>query len=104
MKHLQDALDRIVNSPKGVDLNRRVEGMALASVQAIKKIQANGNAVALVTLDDGCACYRSHAVIRAAPGLGRSALRGPRNDLVKLLNANIVRGPTISWPAQGLHK
>jgi hypothetical protein len=96
--HLQRALTRIVSSPSGVASNRRIEGLAITSAEAIQNIESPGSKPAFIVLDDGCECYPTHAVIRATTGLGRSALRGPRNDLIKLLNGNIARGSRIMWP------
>jgi hypothetical protein len=71
---------------------RRSEGHAIAQVGQIWRIRgAPADPQPLNVLDDGRPDYRSHAVIRAAGVLGRSALRGPKHDLIALLNAGIVR-------------
>jgi hypothetical protein len=71
---------------------RRSEGQAIAQVGQIWNIRgAPADPQPLIVLDDGRQDYRSHAVIRAAHGLGRGALRGPKHDLIALLNAGVVR-------------
>jgi hypothetical protein len=72
--------------------SRRIEGYATAGVQQIWNIGGASEGMrALDVLDDGRFDYPSHAVIRAAPGLGRGALRGPKHDLLAILNARVVR-------------
>jgi hypothetical protein len=71
---------------------RSSEGHATAQVGQIWNIRgAPADAHPLIVLDDGRPDYRSHAVIRAVHGLGRGALRGPKYDLIALLNAGVVR-------------
>ena len=86
-------LKRIISEIVSRRDGRRREGYAAALVRQIWEIKgAEAATRPLVVLDDGRADYRSHAVIRSAPGLARSALRGPKHDLIALLNACIVRG------------
>lgn len=69
---------------------RRMEGYATAIVDEIWNIP-HPDQRPFDVLDDGRPDYRSHAVIRGAAGLGRGALRGPKNDLIELFNRGVVR-------------
>jgi len=62
----------------------------VAEAAAILDIRDPAGQPALQILDDGCDCYRSHAVVRANDGITPSALRGVRDDLLSLLNRKIV--------------
>jgi len=88
---LRRALEGIVVAKPG----RRIEGFARVRVQQIWNIVAPQTGTSsFKVLDDGRQDYQTHAVIRGADGLGRSALRGPRADLIELLNAGVTRhGP-----------
>jgi len=72
--------------------SRRIEGYATAIVDEIWNVQKlRPDQRPLNVLDDGRPDYRNHAVIRGATGLGRGALRGPKNDLIELFNRRVVR-------------
>jgi hypothetical protein len=70
---------------------RRIEGTAIAIAENVGAIRDGEGGSAFVILDDGCDCYRSHAVLRANHGITRAALRGPRDELLQLLNNTIMR-------------
>ena len=85
-------LEKIWEIPEQIAVRRetrRIEGYALVAIDQILKIKNEDER--LVILDDGRIDYSNHAVIRGAPGLSRGALRGLKNDLLRLLNENVVR-------------
>jgi hypothetical protein len=89
----RDELRRALEGIVAGKPNRRIEGFARTRVQQIWNITAPETGTSsFVVLDDGRPDYRSHAVIRGARGLGRSALRGPRAELLAILNAGVTRG------------
>jgi hypothetical protein len=85
-----DELRRILETIVRRNPERQVEGYATASVDEILKIRSGDGQAALHILDDGRIDYPDHAVVRGAASLSRGALRGPRNDLVELFNANLI--------------
>jgi len=88
LNELWQALEAIVAK----NSQRQTEGYAIASVRSIWDVEGpNKETRPLDVLDDGRLDYATHAVIRSTLGLSRGALRGPRDDLVTLFNAQIVR-------------
>src|SRR5262249_2554844 len=84
----KDELENILLQIVSRKPSRVLEGYAKARISDVWQIgEPTSDGRTLQVLDDGREDYESHAVIRAAPGLGRGALRGPKRDLIALLNA-----------------
>ena len=93
-RELQQVLNQLIARKP----TRQIEGMALASARSIRAISDTQYNPTLIVLDDGNDSFRSHAVVRGAAGLSRAALKGPRHDLVALLDAGLIRRYDIGWP------
>jgi hypothetical protein len=90
-EELQAALAILVAKAAQRGKVRQVEGTAFILASEVFAIRDGRGQTVFQILDDGCNCYKSHAVIRAHDGFTRSALRGPRDDLLKQLNQTIMR-------------
>lgn len=87
LQELEGTLEKIAAVP---GRGRHIVGAGVTEASAVRAItNAEGQKVFQV-LDDGCEGYRSHAVIRASDGFTRGAIKGPRDDLLKLFNARIL--------------
>jgi hypothetical protein len=86
---LEKVLSKIVSRPRKDGSTRTIAGYATVQVSHIISLDSG----ILIVLDDGCECFTTHAVIRGVSGSSKSALRGPRDDLVRKLNENIRLSP-----------
>ncbi|WP_342361381.1 hypothetical protein [Terrarubrum flagellatum] len=80
-------LEEIARKPGKGGKTRVVEGYARMSIEELDKIGHQD----LFTRDDGKPTFRSHAVIRCMKKLGRSGLRGYRQQLVDGFNLDVHR-------------